>query len=155
LRSEEFFKKYSISVKLGVTVTSLDTENRFVNTDKGVFEYHVLLIATGGPARTFRAPEPFVIRGAELGNIFVLREGVHAQAVHSAIAGKVAAASDGVKPQVVIVGSSFIGMEAASYLIKLKTVDVTVIGMEKVVLVFVPVTFLVSLPSRFLVTGTV
>ena len=38
----------------------------------------------------------------------------------------------GGKPQVVIVGSSFIGMEAAAYLIKLKTVDVTVIGMESV-----------------------
>lgn len=129
LRPAAFFERYAIDMHLGCDVTGVDLLNRTVTTAGGpVFEYHDLLIATGGPARSFVAPERFVIRGAGQRNIHVLREGKDAADITAAVAAAVGAG--GSRPQVVIVGSSFIGMEAAAYLVKLKTVDVTVIGME-------------------------
>lgn len=80
--------------------------------------------------------------GADLGNIFTLRTIDDTKALNSAIAAKttqqpeiVQKVEDQVgldsvyKPRLVIVGSSFIGMEAA--LAGAKKAQVTVIGMEK------------------------
>lgn len=57
----------------------------------------------------------------QLGNIFQLRESADANAINESVDGK----------KVVIVGSSFIGMEAAASVAK-RAASVTVIGMEKV-----------------------
>jgi NADPH-dependent 2,4-dienoyl-CoA reductase/sulfur reductase-like enzyme len=92
-----------------------------VTLDNGAtINYNNLVIATGGDPRVLPFP------GFDLRNIFVMRNVEDAHNVEKALE----RAGDK-KPDVVIVGSSFIGMEAASVLVKLCN-KVTVIGMEKV-----------------------
>ncbi len=62
----------------------------------------------------------------ELGNIFLLRNIHHVKAINAAI-------GEG-KKKIVIIGSSFIGMEVANAVAKGN--DVTVVGQEKVRLMF-------------------
>ena len=132
LRPPEFYARLGISVRTNVTVTKLRTEDKTVLLTTGEqIRYDKVLCATGGPARTFRAdrnePGPPPTPGAELGNIFPLRDIEHAKGVFAAVE------SFGSTVRVVIVGSSFIGMEAASYLLTNKmAADVSVIGMEDV-----------------------
>ena len=141
LRAPDFYQRLSISVRTGVTVTALRTEAREVVLSTGeALRYDKLLCASGGPARTYRAdrkePGPPPIAGAELDNIFPLRDAGHALAVSTLLARfKAAGAGAGgaSAARVVIVGSSFIGMEAASYLLQNKlAADVCVVGMEDV-----------------------
>jgi len=140
LRTPEFYQRLSISVRTSVTVTALRTEAKQVVLSTGeALAYDKLLCASGGPARTYRAdrkePGPPPIAGAELENIFPLRDAGHAQAVSALLARFKAAAGGGgaSAARVVIVGSSFIGMEAASYLLTNKlAADVSVVGMEDV-----------------------
>jgi NADPH-dependent 2,4-dienoyl-CoA reductase/sulfur reductase-like enzyme len=80
--------------------------------------YNQLIIATGGDPRVLPFP------GNNLSNIFVMRNAEDVTNVDMAMSQFSAK-----KPDVVIVGSSFIGMEAASILSKVA--NVTVIGMEK------------------------
>ena len=85
LHPTDFYTTYDINVMLGAEVTSVDVPSHIVHTTKGMVDYNRLLVATGGPARSFKAPEPFVIPGADLRNIFVLREGTDAVAAQAAI----------------------------------------------------------------------
>lgn len=118
LRKPDFYtSELGCEVRLGVTVTSVDAEDRTVTLEGGEkVPYDKLLVASGGPARTFRKPEGFVIPGADLGRIFPLRESGHSEGIESTIAAL------GTDLAVVIVGSSFIGMEAAAYLRRQKGV---------------------------------
>lgn len=127
LRKQEWFVENGISVRLGVEVKAVRSEeHEVVLTNGEVLKYDKLLCASGGPARTFRQGEMFVTPGAELDNIFALREGAHSAAIEAAVDAVGVA-----KVRIVIVGSSFIGMEAAAYLLGNKKVkDVSVIGME-------------------------
>lgn len=101
-------------------VTAVDTKAKTVTLTNGSTQsYSQLIIATGGDPRVLPFP------GNELGNIFVMRNVADVNNVEKAIA-----ALAGKKPNVVIVGSSFIGMESAAILAKVASV--TVIGMEKV-----------------------
>jgi NADPH-dependent 2,4-dienoyl-CoA reductase/sulfur reductase-like enzyme len=98
-------------------------------------QYDKVLVATGGDARAFVPKEGFSIPGSTLRGIFVLRDAADIRGITTALA----LGSPGKK--VVVVGSSFIGMEAAAFLAK-KTKSrkglpapvssVTVVGMESV-----------------------
>lgn len=127
LRKEEWFAKHGIAVRLGVEVKAVrSAEHEVVLTNGEIVKYDKLLCATGGPARTFKPGEMFVTPGAELANIFPLREGAHSEGIE-----KLVDSIGADKVKVVIVGSSFIGMEAAAYLVGSKKVkSVRVIGME-------------------------
>ncbi len=70
-----------MELMLDTTVVSIDAASHLVNTSRGVVDYNRLLIATGGPARSFRATERFVIPGADLANIHVLRESTDAASI--------------------------------------------------------------------------
>jgi NADPH-dependent 2,4-dienoyl-CoA reductase/sulfur reductase-like enzyme len=119
LRSEADLVRLDIEILLGTEVKSVDTKSKQVSLSNGkVLEYTNLVLATGGDPRVLPFP------GKELQNIFVMRNVEDANYVEKALA-----AVEGRKPNVVIVGSSFIGMEAASILAKLA--NVSVIGMEK------------------------
>jgi len=83
--------------------------------DGETINYDSCFVATGGVARTLP------IAGMDSTNIFVLREFDDAKKIADAVEGK----------HVVIVGSSFIGMETASCIVK-KTKTIIVLGMEKV-----------------------
>src|SRR5690606_37036435 len=99
-------------------VVSVDIPAKTVLLENGDrVPYDKLLIATGGIPRTLRVP------GASLSNIFTLREQADADAIIGA-KGESGA-------RVVIIGASFIGMEAANALASTGA-QVTVVGLEAV-----------------------
>lgn len=117
LRDEAWFKDGSIDASFHDEVTSVDFNGKSVTTGSGkTFPYTKLVLATGGTPKSLPLPG-----FKDLGNIFLLRNIAHVKQINAAI-------GDG-KKKIVIVGSSFIGMEVANTVSKGN--DVTVIGMEK------------------------
>jgi len=115
LRQADFFKNYDIEVLLGNEVVEFNGENKNAKLKDGqIIDFDMALLATGGFARTLPVP------GSDALNIFVLRDAEDANKVLDATNSK----------HVVIVGSSFIGMETASCIVK-QCKSVTVLGMEK------------------------
>ncbi|XP_043268069.1 apoptosis-inducing factor 3 isoform X2 [Venturia canescens] len=117
LRPQMFYDENKIETKLGVEATALNTAQNIVKlSNNEELKYDNLFIATGSKARMPDAP------GSNLTNIFVLRDYTDAARVHQKLS------SD---KHVVILGQSFIGMEAAAYCAG-KCAEVTVIGRDKV-----------------------
>jgi NADPH-dependent 2,4-dienoyl-CoA reductase/sulfur reductase-like enzyme len=117
LRDEEWFKSADIATVMD-EVTSVDFSAKKVITKGGsTYPYTKLVLATGGSPKNLPLPG-----FKELDNIFLLRTIPHVKAILEAIGEK--------KKKIVIIGSSFIGMEVANATAKENTV--TVIGMEKV-----------------------
>ncbi|PGH06258.1 hypothetical protein GX51_02455 [Blastomyces parvus] len=116
LRKKEWYSAVSISV-LSDEVTSVDFTNRTVATKSGKsIPYTKLILATGGTPR--RLPLPGF---KELGNIFVLRTVEDVQAI-------LAAVGPTKQKEIIIIGSSFIGMEVGNALSKEN--NVKIVGME-------------------------
>ncbi|KAM9847302.1 apoptosis-inducing factor 3, partial [Aulostomus maculatus] len=112
LRRMEFFHQYDIEVWLRKEALSVDTDKKVVKfTDGSVQSYDQLLIATGCRAKGLDVP------GMDLDNIKMLETPEDARQIHTACLGC----------HVVLVGTSFVGMEVASYLID-KAASVTIIG---------------------------
>lgn len=119
LRPEEWFKDSSIET-LQDEVTGIDFKSKKVSTASGSsHQYTKLIIATGGTPKALPLPG-----FKELENIFLLRQIPDVEAINSAVGEKAG-------KKIVVVGSSFIGMEVANCLASQKN-DVTVIGMESV-----------------------
>ena len=117
LRSEDWFSSASITHDTD-NVSGVDFSSREIHTTSGkTYPYTKLILATGGTPK--RLPLPGF---KDLNNVFTLRTVPDVQAILGAVG-----ESKGKK--VVIVGSSFIGMEVANCLSKEN--EVTVIGMEK------------------------
>lgn len=117
LRGEDFYKKHGIETMLGPRVLEVDVNEKLITFEDGErLEYDSILLATGGRPRTLNVP------GADLKNIFTLRSQDDADLIIKAI--KTAR-------KVVIIGSSFIGLEAA-YSLGERNLDITVVGMERV-----------------------
>mmetsp|Transcript_26534 Transcript_26534/g.99843 ORF Transcript_26534/g.99843 Transcript_26534/m.99843 type:complete len:614 (-) Transcript_26534:220-2061(-) len=134
LRPEEWWGARGVELRLGTEVTAVDPAAKTVTTSAGeTVPYDACLCATSGPARTLRADrsEGFSVPGAELGGVFVCREPADSAAIAAAVKARP-------RPDVVVIGSSFIGMEAAAAIAtsgKLGAEDatvgsVTVVGME-------------------------
>ncbi|KAG8228882.1 hypothetical protein J437_LFUL007619 [Ladona fulva] len=101
LRSPEFYEKYGIEVVNGTEAVGLDVEKQMVKLNKGEdLHYDKLFIATGS---TPRKPD---LPGVNLENVFTLRTVVDANKI----------AEKSRTKHVAIIGTSFIGMEIASYL---------------------------------------
>ncbi|XP_036392408.1 apoptosis inducing factor mitochondria associated 4 [Megalops cyprinoides] len=112
LRQKEFFQQYDIEVWTRRQVDSVDTKQRTVTLSDGLVQhYDQLLIATGCRARALNCP------GATLENVRLLQTPEDALRIHQACKGH----------RAVIVGTSFIGMEVASYLTE-NAASVTVVG---------------------------
>ena len=118
LRPQEWYDSASIGT-VSDEVTSIDFEANSVSTASGEsFPYTKLVLATGG------TPKKLPLPGFnELQNIFVLRSAVDVQAILSSV-------GESKGKNVVVIGSSFIGMEVGNALAKDNRV--TVVGMEKV-----------------------
>jgi NADPH-dependent 2,4-dienoyl-CoA reductase/sulfur reductase-like enzyme len=117
LRDEAWFKEGDIAT-VNDEVTGVDFESKKVSTKGGSsYPYTKLVLATGGTPRSLPLPG-----FKELSNIFLLRTVPHVKAILGAIGDK--------NKKIVIIGSSFIGMEVANAVAKDN--DVTVVGMEKV-----------------------
>jgi NAD(P)H-nitrite reductase large subunit len=116
LRDDAWFKSGSIDL-VEDEVTGVDFPAKKVSTKGGKsYPYTKLVLATGGTPKSLPLPG-----FKELGNIFLLRTIPHVAAINAAIGDK--------KKKIVIIGSSFIGMEVANAVAKDN--DVTVVGMEK------------------------
>lgn len=116
-RSPEWYKSAAIET-VSDEVTSVDFSKKTVATKSGQsFPYTKLVLATGG------IPRPLPLPGfKELGNIFLLRFVTDVQAILQAV-------GEQKNKKIVVIGSSFIGMEVGNALSKDN--DVTVVGMDK------------------------
>lgn len=115
-RSQDWFD--SISVKtVHDEVSGVNFEKQSVSTNSGkTYRYTKLILATGG------SPNALPLPGfKDLSNVFLLRTVPHVQAILSAVG-----EDEGKK--IVVIGSSFIGMEVANALSSKH--EVTVVGME-------------------------
>ncbi|AEO59477.1 hypothetical protein MYCTH_2119688 [Thermothelomyces thermophilus ATCC 42464] len=115
-RDEGWYKDGSVDI-VNDEVTAVDFATKTVTTKSGgKFAYTKLVLSTGGTPR--RLPLPGF---KDLGNIFTLRTVHDAKRIVDAIGDK--------GKKIVIIGSSFIGMEIA--VATANGNDVTVVGMEK------------------------
>ncbi|KAF7713875.1 Uncharacterized protein PECH_000785 [Penicillium ucsense] len=116
-RPREWFKDAGIEI-VNDEVTSVDFAGKSVKTASGsTVSYTNLVLATGGQPRSLPLPG---FRDKELSNVFTLRYVSDVQAI--------LAAAEGSKKNVVVIGSSFIGMEVGNALSK--DHNVTIVGME-------------------------
>jgi NADPH-dependent 2,4-dienoyl-CoA reductase/sulfur reductase-like enzyme/nitrite reductase/ring-hydroxylating ferredoxin subunit len=115
LRSEAFYKKKGIDLRLGTEVVSLDPRKKEVALSDGTtLGYDRLLLATG--AAPVRLPVP----GGDQPHVHVLRSLADSRAI--------IAAATGAK-RAVVIGASFIGLEVAASLVARK-LDVHVVAPE-------------------------
>ncbi|PNS14166.1 Dihydrolipoyl dehydrogenase, mitochondrial [Sphaceloma murrayae] len=117
-RDEAYFKEGGVDMVYD-EVTSASLADRKISTKSGkTYDYTKLILASGGTPRFL----PLEGLKGDLKNVFVIRELSHTQEIMKA------AGSEGGK-KVVVIGSSFIGMEVGNALAGMKH-DVTIIGME-------------------------
>uniref|UniRef100_A0A3B3XBP6 Rieske domain-containing protein n=1 Tax=Poecilia mexicana TaxID=48701 RepID=A0A3B3XBP6_9TELE len=110
LRRKEFFQQYDIEVWLQKEAVSVDTEKKTVTFDDGLVQsYDQLLLSTGSKGLD--------VPGRKLDNIKMLETPEDARQIHAASLGC----------NIVLVGTSFVGMEVASYMID-KASSITVVG---------------------------
>ena len=113
LRSDDFFSENDIEVLREIEVVKVDIEAKEITfKDAKTLKYDSLLIATGGTPRKL----PF--QSDTQDNVFLLRSFSDSDAI-------IAAAEKG--KRVVVIGASFIGMEAASSL-RMRGCEVTVVA---------------------------
>ena len=113
LRSEEFFNEQDINLLLNREVTRVDARTKTITFEGGeTMEYDALLVATGG------APVRLNIPGADLKNVHVLRSFADADSIIE---------TAGHSRRAVVVGASFIAMEAAYGLCE-RGLEVTVVA---------------------------
>uniref|UniRef100_A0A914VU33 Rieske domain-containing protein n=1 Tax=Plectus sambesii TaxID=2011161 RepID=A0A914VU33_9BILA len=108
LRTADFYEKHKIQILTNSQVTSVSVVDKAVTlADQDTVHYSKLVIATGGTPRTLTCP------GADLQGIHYLRTPQDGLSISESVQGR----------DVVIIGSSFIGMElAASLVAKVKSI---------------------------------
>lgn len=100
-RTIDFYNEFDIEVLTGVSVESINTNNSNLRLSNGdQVNYDSVFLATGLRGRKADVP------GSDLKNVLVLRD------YDDAVLASSLFAED---KEVVVLGSSFIGMEAASY----------------------------------------
>jgi NADPH-dependent 2,4-dienoyl-CoA reductase/sulfur reductase-like enzyme/nitrite reductase/ring-hydroxylating ferredoxin subunit len=113
LRSDDFYREASIDLRLKAEVTAIDPKARQVAlSDGNTVSYDRLLLATG--AEPVRLPSP----GADLPHVHLLRSLADCQGI--------IAAAKGAK-RAVVIGASFIGLEAAAAL-RTREIEVHVVA---------------------------
>ncbi|XP_063396427.1 apoptosis-inducing factor 3-like isoform X1 [Mytilus trossulus] len=116
LRNADFYKTNGIDILNNKKATSVDSQAKIVKfEDESSLNYTSLVIATGGK------PRQLPINGADFENVCILRTPDDANKIAEAAKGK----------NVVIIGSSFIGMEVAAFLAD-KAESVSVVDIIKV-----------------------
>ncbi|MFC9693139.1 NAD(P)/FAD-dependent oxidoreductase [Kribbella sp. NPDC056951] len=100
LHDQQWYDDNTVELRLGTTVTAIDSRAHTVTLDDGSTQsYGKLLIATGSRVRKLDVP------GGDLDGIHYLRTAAQSQALTDAYAAT---------PRVVVVGAGWIGLEAAS-----------------------------------------
>lgn len=113
LRPQEFFAEHDIQLLFNREVMRVDARAKTIVFEGGdTMDYDALLVATGG------APVRLNIPGSDLKNVCVLRSFADSDSIIE---------TAGRSRRVVVVGASFIGMEAA-YSLRERGLDVTVVA---------------------------
>jgi 3-phenylpropionate/trans-cinnamate dioxygenase ferredoxin reductase subunit len=99
VHSADWYDEHDVDLRSGVTVAMIDPAAHLVTFDGGTIAYDKLLLATGASARRIDIP------GAGLGNVLYLRTLPESEALRAAF-------TPGAR--VVIIGSGWIGLEAAA-----------------------------------------
>ncbi|PNF40165.1 hypothetical protein B7P43_G09769 [Cryptotermes secundus] len=116
-RTASFYKEHGIEVLTGTEVIGLNPEAKVLKLSSGnELKYDAVFLGTGSDAR--RPPIP----GADLKNIFVVRTIEDSYGISGQL---------GPEKNIVILGASFVGMEAAASCVE-KAKSVTVIGRDTV-----------------------
>lgn len=115
IESAEWFEENNVELRLATTVKSLDRDRRVVETEDGEVLYDSLVLATG--SEPIRIPIP----GADDPEILVMRTLENSERLKSRV---------GEGSRAVVVGSGFIGCEAAASL-SLRGAEVTLISLEE------------------------
>jgi NADPH-dependent 2,4-dienoyl-CoA reductase/sulfur reductase-like enzyme len=117
LRDDDFYERHGIELLRGQTVTKLDADAKTIHfADAEPLKYDRVLVATGGTPRRLDVP------GGDLDGVVALRLWSDAERIVSRDEGA---------QRVVVVGSSFIGMEAAANLTG-RGLDVTIVSQDAV-----------------------
>jgi apoptosis-inducing factor 3 len=102
LRTPDFYKELDVELVVGTPVERIDTKAKNVVLQGGRrIDFDALLVATGA------APRKLDVPGAELGHVHVLRTLADSRAIIAGAEGR---------KRAVVIGSSFIGLEAAASL---------------------------------------
>jgi apoptosis-inducing factor 3 len=116
LRHDDFFSEHKIEVWRGREVARVDAQKKTILFKGGAqLVYNALLAATGGEPRTLP------VSGSELMNVLILRSFSDADSI--------IAAAESAK-RAVVIGASFIGMEAA-FSLRTRGLEVTVVAPER------------------------
>jgi nitrite reductase/ring-hydroxylating ferredoxin subunit/thioredoxin reductase len=121
LRPESFYKEHNIELQLGKEATSVDPASKCVKfSDGSALNYDCLLLATGAKPRTLPVP------GFNEETVHLLREPSQANQI----------ADDSEGKRVVVIGTSFIGMEVAAFLsdkaLSVECIDIAAVPFERV-----------------------
>jgi NADPH-dependent 2,4-dienoyl-CoA reductase/sulfur reductase-like enzyme/nitrite reductase/ring-hydroxylating ferredoxin subunit len=116
LRDDAFYQRHGIEVQRGATVTKLDAAAKTIHfAEAEPLKYDRVLVATGGTPRTLDVP------GGDLDGVYTLRQWQDAA--------RIVEQAEGAE-RAVVIGSSFIGMEAAAALTG-RGLSVTVISRDE------------------------
>jgi 3-phenylpropionate/trans-cinnamate dioxygenase ferredoxin reductase component len=115
IESAEWFEENNVELRLATTARSLDRDRRVVETEDGEVSYDSLVLATG--SEPIRIPVP----GADDPEILVMRTIENSERLKTRV---------GKESRVVVVGSGFIGCEAAASL-SLRGAEVSLISLEE------------------------
>jgi NADPH-dependent 2,4-dienoyl-CoA reductase/sulfur reductase-like enzyme len=115
IEKPEWYRENSVELRLATSVKSLDTERAVVQTEDGEVRYDACVLATG--SEPVRVPVP----GADDPEILVMRTLGDSSRLREKV---------GEGDRVVVVGSGFIGCEAAASL-SLRGAEVTLISLEQ------------------------
>ena len=110
-----WYREKGIELRLNTSVTSLDADRAVVETEDGEIHYDACVLATG--SKPVRVPVP----GADDPEILVMRTLENSDRLRNRV---------GEGDRVVVVGSGFIGCEAAASL-SLRGAEVTLISLEQ------------------------
>lgn len=117
LRTPDFYSEHDIETMVGVEALKLDTKERQVSLSNGfTVKYDKVYVATGSKARLLG------VEGGNLSNVVTLNNYSDSSITYGKLA------SD---KHIVVLGVSFVGLEAASYCIS-RVQKVTVIGRSDV-----------------------
>ncbi len=116
LRPDSFYTETGVDLRLTVNVTSIDTKARdVIVADSGAIPYDRVLLATG--AEPVRLPIP----GADQPHVHVLRTLADSRAIIASAKGA---------RRAIVIGASFIGLEAAAAL-RARDIEVHVVAPEQ------------------------
>lgn len=115
MEPERWYEENDVDLRLATNVHSLDRDRRVVETENGEFPYDVCVLATG--SKPIRLPVP----GAEDEDVLVMRTIENSTRLQSRV---------GEESRVVVVGSGFIGCEAAASL-SMRGARVTMVSLEE------------------------